>query len=219
MTTPESILATQWLEEAEIKDIFCSSCQRNTCNALARQRCSYTAWPDQSLAKKASEYIPLDLREKVHVVILNPSAEGGMPHTRPNLICLPAYFPDSLVESTMKHELLHIDQRINETNWMKKLVKDGWVEETQASVPEDWLRKCRLNPDTWNSRFWSWEDRYIPLPIFDREDQPSMTDFAVFWYDKKSEKAIRRAPDGYVQQYGSVSQSAQEHPYELFAYI
>jgi hypothetical protein len=153
------------------------------------------------------------------VVILNPSAEGGMPHTRPDLICLPAYFPDSMLAQTMKHELVHIDQRINRFNWKVKLVKEGWVEEKESAVPEEWLERCRMNPDTWNSRFWSWEDRYIALPVFQRMDSPAMTEFDIFWYDKQEERAIRKAPEDFIAQYGSVSASAQEHPYELMAYV
>jgi hypothetical protein len=206
------------LKKAESIDFFTTTCQIDQVNSLARKNCSYTPWPEQTLASKATEYIPYDLRESVKVVILNPSAEGGMPHTRPGVICLPAYFPDSMLEETMKHELVHVDQRINREHWKLKLVKEGWVEESESSIPEHWLERCRMNPDTWSSRFWSWEDRYIALPVFQRTDVPSMKEFDIFWYDKQEERAIRKAPLDFVEQYGTVSPSAQEHPYELMAY-
>ncbi len=179
-------------------------------NRKARERCSYTLWHDQ---KVAEELRPLN------VVILNPSAEGGMPHTRaPAIICLPAYFPEEKMEETIKHEKVHLDQRTNLERWKEKLLDEGWTEEQEDDVPEEWRKRCRLNPDTYYSRFYAWLGRYIPLPLFIRTDKPELKEVEVRWWDKKEERLMKTPPTSYTKTYGNRSDSEMEHPFELYAY-
>ena len=95
------------LDKAEKADNFFRKVAASPANTLARQRCSYTLWNDQSLAKKAAELLHPDDKAFVSVVILNPSAEGGMPHTRPGIICYPTL---SFSSVTLIHELWHVHQ-------------------------------------------------------------------------------------------------------------
>ncbi len=155
-------------------------CNQCPLNSLARRNCSYQLWPDQSEAKTP-------LLRPYHCVILDPSADGGMPHTRePGIICFPAYYPKERLGTTLRHELIHIDQRKNKDKWRKRLLEEGWsVEEDPTTIPEQWRNRCRYNPDTLSCRFVAWEGRYIPLPLFEREDKPNLREVQVRWWDTR----------------------------------
>ena len=206
------------LERAESLDFYLKSCQASPVNAAARSFCQYTPWNDQSLAVKAAKYI--DPKIGVNVIILAPSAEGGMPHTRPlNTICLPAHFPEERLASTLQHELVHIDQRASAAAWRQHLADEGWAPVLDTTdIPEEWLRRTRINPDTFDAQFWIWKGRHIPLPLFEREDKPALRDISVRWWDKKEQRLNSSPPTSFTQKYGSLGASSAEHPYELYAY-
>jgi len=197
------------LEQAEAADHFRAAVAASPINTAARTACSYTLWPDQSLATQAQAIVG----DKARVVILHPTAEGGMPHTRPSTICLPAYFPESRLAETLRHELVHISQR------MRKPVLDNWQAVDEREIPEHFLARARLNPDTAHARWWAWEGRHIPIPVFEREDKPRLQDITVFWYDRRDGRAIRQPPTSFTRTYGELTAAATEHPYELQAYL
>lgn len=203
------------LAHAEMIDHFVERCNKCQVNRLARSKCSYTAWNDQSLAIKAKRF----LDQNISVLIVNPSAEGGMPHTRaPSLICLPAYFPEERLESTIKHELVHISQRRNPSLWRTRAAQEGWVPVDESEIPQHWLARCRLNPDTAGARFFAWQGRHVPLPVFIREDKPDLRDVQVRWYDRAEGMVKSGIPTSFTQKYGHLGISSLEHPYELWAY-
>ena len=204
------------LEKAEAADRFREMCKRSAVNSSARALCSYTVWNDQSLALKTKALIE---DPSIEVVILHPSAEGGMPHTRAgSLICLPAHFPESRIDSTLKHEMVHIWQRKQPSLWTTRLKMDGWEVADEDDIPNEWLHRCRLNPDTIANRWFAWKGRYIPLPLFVREDKPDLHDIVVRWYDLDELRVISNVPSSLTQKYGNLGTSSLEHPYELYAY-
>jgi hypothetical protein len=205
------------LQKVEEIDGYQSLCKRDSMNHLARSRCSYTMWNDQSLAEKAMSFSFMD--PNVEVVILHPSAEGGMPHTRGlSLICLPAYYPESRLADTIRHELVHISQRQIPSVWRTRARMDGWIYVEDSVIPANWLAKCRLNPDTAAARFFAWEGRHVPLPLFVREDKPDLRDTVLRWYDIHEGTVKSSVPASFYKKYGSMSASSMEHPYELWAY-
>jgi hypothetical protein len=205
------------LAHAERLDRFVERCNKCTINRLARTKCSYTAWNDQSLATKAKSF--LQEYADVSVLIVNPSAEGGMPHTRaPSLICLPAYYPESKLEETLKHELVHISQRRNASLWRTRATMEGWEPVAESEIPSSWLARCRLNPDTAAARFFAWQGRHVPLPLYIREDKPDLRDVQVRWYDRQEGIVKTATPTSFTQKYGNLGASSIEHPYELWAY-
>jgi hypothetical protein len=204
------------LAHAERYDRFVQRCNDCLINRLARVKCSYTAWNDQSLAIKAKSFLQ---GEEVSVLIVNPSAEGGMPHTRaPSLICLPAYYPEAKLEETLKHELVHISQRRNASLWLTRAKMEGWEPVDESEIPQNWLARCRLNPDTAATRFFAWQGRHVPLPLYVREDKPDLRDIQVRWYDRQEGIVKTATPTSFTQKYGKLSASSIEHPYELWAY-
>lgn len=200
---------------AERGDGFQDMCKRDPVNAAARARCSYTLWNDQSLAVEAKTFLQ-KLGAKVDVVVLNPSAEGGMPHTRAGpLICIPAYHTG--LEETLRHEMVHIQQRREPALWKMKMEVEGWKAVDDSVIPEVWRRRCRLNPDTCAARWFAWKERYVPLPLFVREDKPDLRDIVVRWYDIE-EGIVQSTPSSFSKRYGDLGASSMEHPYELWAY-
>lgn len=197
------------LEQAEAADHYLAAVAASPINAAARAACSYTLWPDQSLAVKAQAMIG----GAAKVVILHPTAEGGMPHTRPKIIALPAYYPESRLAETLRHELVHIDQR------RAPPLLESWQRADEREIPEHFLARARLNPDTFTARWWAWEGRHIPIPVFEREDKPRLQDITVFWYDRREGRAIRQPPATFTAAYGEVTAAQAEHPYELAAYL
>ena len=196
------------LHVAESIDHFLQQVRGDPVNALSRVGHSYTTFTNETTE-------PWLLGTEI--VTLHPSAEAGLPHTRPpNLICLPAYYPPSQREHTLAHELIHIDQRKRRPLWDAKFQRDGWQRLDTSEIPERWLRRCRMNPDTIDQRFWAWKGRYVPLPLFEREDRPQLRDVVIHWYDTESGVRQPDAPRSFLEHYGSTAPQP-EHPRELTA--
>ena len=206
--------AQQILNEAETRDGYLAAIQASPVNRRARNGIPYIAWNDQSLAEEARKNLG-----GIQIIIMSPDAEGGMPHTRAsNVICLPAYFPTEQLTETLKHELIHISQRQNPAAWEKNLLQEGWSKVQEEELPSEWVARCRINPDTIAARWWAWEGRYVPMPLFVREDKPSLRDIEVRWWDREEGRLHSSAPSSFVRKYGNMSPSKAEHPYELWAY-
>ena len=205
--------AQELLQQAEQEDGYRSWCKRDHLNTLARSQTVYVPWHDQSDAIKYERLI----NNKARCVIMNPTADGGMPHTRgSNVICIPAHWSPSSIESTLRHEMIHIYQKRYPSLWKEKLLEEGWQADVQ--IPRDTARRCRINPDTLQNRFCAWEGRYVPLPLFVREDRPSLREIQIRWYDLEEQRIHLDPPFSFIKRYGSLSDSAMEHPYELIAY-
>ena len=198
--------------ESPFTDDYEKRCQNDELNRKARQNLSYTIWPDQSLGKYVEN------KTGVKCVIMSPTSDGGMPHTRaPGIICLPAYFPTERLKTTLQHEIIHITQRKNLEETKEFLLKEGWVNIEDSEIPPELVRKCRLNPDTYYCRFFAWGGQYVPLPLFEREDKPVLREIQVRWWDLQNEKFVP-IPSSYIKRYGEKNVSEMEHPFELFAY-
>lgn len=203
--------ARKHLTQAEAIDSYEQKCSDCDLNRLARSRCTYMAWNENSFSSYA--------RDGETILTMHPSADGGMPHTRPPAtICLPAYFPASRIEETLKHERIHLDQRKRYSAWVIALRKEGWTPVDEEVIPEEYKKRCRLNPDTCWSPYWAWEGRYIPLPFFVREDKPDLREISVRWYDRQEESLSSVVPLSLVKRYGKLDASSLEHPFELMAY-
>jgi hypothetical protein len=211
--------AQKRLKVAEAQDGFFAKVAASPVNIAARRSSSYIAWNDQSLAEVAKDMLDPEDRW-VDIIILDPSAEGGMPHTRPGLICLPAYYPTSRLADTLKHEMVHISQKRQPTLWASRAEVEGWQPVNQNIIPESWSSRLRLNPDTAGTMY-AWKGRYIPLPVYVREDKPLLRDIQVRWYDITEGIVQTTPPTSFTQSYGNrgaLGASQSEHPYELWAY-
>jgi hypothetical protein len=217
------------LQVAEAIDNYQTLCARSKSNREARQFNFYREWEDQTEARKIEQMygIPGDVK----VIIMHPTADNGMPHTRADkFICLPAYSSETNLTETIRHELVHIEQKRNPEKWRNFLLKEGWSEAGHGSEAEkgskigeqdlpDYVKgRIRLNPDTLGPKY-MWEGRYLPCPIFEREDKPRLQEIEVRWWDIKTEQLLPFTPTSFTRKYGQNMTNAQkEHPYELYAY-
>ena len=195
------------LFQAESYDNFFHKIQADPVNSLARQNLSYVA-----MKQDTQPYLL-----NTEIVTMHPTAEAGLPHTRPpNLICMPMYYPESRLKETLQHELIHIDQRRRKYVWNDFFEREGWKYVEEEDIPERWLQRCRMNPDTIDERFWAWKGRHIPLPLYEREDKPDLRQCVVQWYDKVTGIRQTEAPRSFQERFGSMP-SQPEHPRELAA--
>ncbi len=151
------------------------------------------------------------------IVTMHPTSEAGLPHTRPpNLICIPSYYPQDLLKETLPHELIHIDQRRRKYKWNAYFEREGWTRISDSEIPPRWLQRCRMNPDTIDERFWAYQGRYVPLPLFEREDKPDLRQVQIQWWDTATGIKQQEAPRKFQERYGNMP-SQPEHPRELTA--
>ena len=208
-----------YLKEAEAKDRFEERCKNNFVNSYIRKDFSYSTQYNSYYDKILEYIVKYPIFNDIKVIQLTRSAENGYPHTRPNnLICVPssARFPS--LEKTLFHEAVHIHQRNNEAMWEAFLNREGWFFEDEKTVPERWRVMCRLNPDTVMKQFYSFQKRYIPLPIFIKDSNVNFSDVKIVYYDLKTGVLENDTPKLIADKYGR-DMSQPEHPYEIYAVI
>ena len=219
MALPESLL-----EEAEQIDSYRKLCNEDPVNRLARRDFSYRAYSVEPLTKWKLPVWLKPIAERSRIVWVNPSTEGGLPHTRPGkqfqLICMPQYFPENRIATTLIHELVHCYQRITPYVFSKIYDMQGWRKATDDDIdriPDEFFTRIRLNPDTiLTGQFWVWKERYMPLPIFQREDKPALNETDIRWLDFNYDYLYRSPPQDFQNYFGPVHDP--EHPAEVAAY-
>ncbi len=195
------------LRIAETYDNFFEKIRADPVNRRARQHLSYVP-----MSETTEPWIV-----NTEIVSMHPTAEAGLPHTRPpNLICIPAYYPEEHLQHTLAHEFVHIDQRRRLYKWNAFFEREGWSPFPENEIPTRWLQRCRLNPDTVDSRFWAWKGRHIPLPLYEREDKPDLRQVVIHWWDKETGIKQNTPPRSFQERYGLMP-SQPEHPRELAA--
>lgn len=195
------------LSIAERFDGYRQRCSQDPLNQSARASHSYT--------QMNGEIQPAPYNAQI--VKLHPTADAGLPHTRPpNIICVPAYYP--MTNETLLHELLHLHQRNHSDEWEMKFHSQGWAPFPEQTIPDRWKKRCRINPDTLMKPFYSWQNQWVPLPMFEREDKPDLRQCVVRWWDQKSGSLITEPPASFVSAFGK-NHPQPEHPREVSAVI
>lgn len=204
--------AEEALNEAERLDSFQDNIDEYPINRRARWNLSYTPVDGPVLPVDIS-----GLTFDIQICWLHTTAEGGMPHTRPpNLICIPIYLKEEDLSRVITHEITHIDQRRRSIRWIQWCVQNNWTLVSTASIPSRWVDQCRLNPDTMQYRFWAYQKRWIPLPIFERHDIPDLRKIQIKWWDMKTGDLLLREPAELREIITDVANP--EHPFEIAAY-
>lgn len=198
------------LKKAEDDDFFRGSL--DSVNTKARDGLFYYAVDGPPI----QESIP-NLSTSIQICWMHPSAEAGMPHTRaPNLVCLPQYWNPTQLHSTLLHEAIHVDQRQRPLEWVRWCVANGWTLVDESEIPERWRKRCRMNPDTMKYRFWAYKNRWVPLPMYEREDRPRLRDIHVYWWDRKTGILHKDPPAEVKELIDGITHP--EHPFEIAAY-
>ena len=219
----------QLLFDAERIDFYLDSCRNDLMNTKARKRQVYAV---NSISSKDAAYyqsylneiiprLPMRLQidlQHVAIIPLMPSADGGMPHTRPySSICIPQLH-DLISTTTMIHELWHLHQKKYKETWSKVFEQLGWG--VWGGLLPTFLEKYRrINPDTMDEPLWIYQDTWIPVPIFQDISQPSVTDVTIWFYNVKEGYHIKQVPPIINEAFPGLPKPAYEHPREITAYI
>jgi hypothetical protein len=200
------------LAKANKQDFFIDEVAHDELNRKARANLHYMPVEGPTYVYNGPQ-----LKYDVNLIWMHTTAEGGMPHTRPpNLICMPIYYPSDKFQSTLVHELVHIDQRLRTRVWIDWCIKNGWTLIEKDEIPGRWLRRCRLNPDTVEYRFWAYKSRWVPLPMYEREDTPKIREVRVKWWDRKTGELLLDPPAEIRDHIDGIANP--EHPFEIAAY-
>lgn len=222
--------AEQYLLEAEKKDFYLEECYDNKVNQLARSKMIYAVNEMTSdefkffhiVMENAKDKIPLRLHQElsdIYIIQLMPSADGGMPHTRPDrLICYPNIRSTFSVE-TVIHELWHIHQREYPDWWRKIFYSMGWEPWTDEALPLSLEQNRRYNPDTLDSPLWCYQKTWVPVPIFSDITLPKINEVSIWFYHISLKYHVKNIPKELNQLYPSLPSGAFEHPRELAAYL
>jgi len=226
---PNKNKAQRLLDEAEHQDFYIEEVHDDKANSLARKDLTYRAniigVREINYATKYLndniDHLPIRLLNdlnKVTIIQLMPSADGGMPHTRPNdIICYPD-ISQLFSRTTLIHELWHIHQRNYKDMWFKTFEELGWTMWTDP-IPENLDKARRYNPDTLDCPFWIFNNEWIPLPIFRDISRPNVSDVEIWFYNPHKQYHVKRIPKEILNYFPELPPSAYEHPREITAYM
>lgn len=222
--------AQELLNAAEEIDLYREECYLNKTNSKARISQGYRANSMTYRELKMFELVidnakPLlprrlkeDLRE-VRLIQLMPSADGGMPHTRPGgIICYPD-LSRFFNASTLVHELWHVHQRMYEAEWDRIFDGMGWKVWTDDYLPASLEDHRRFNPDTIRAPVYVYNDTWVPVPMFKDISKPDLTQVEIWFYNIKSKYHHKSVPDALLTDFPYLPPSAYEHPREIAAYM
>lgn len=152
------------------------------------------------------------------VVWMDPTADGGLPHTRPpNLVCLPLSIGDSDLGSTLEHERIHVSQRQNPEAWRQSLESVWDFRPWSGALPADLELRRRINPDLLPFPLYIWRKEWVPVMLFRSLRPESLRDAELAWFHDPSRTLHREAPPGWKEFFGEGVWN--EHPMEIAAYL
>lgn len=150
----------------------------------------------------------------VTIEIVGNACSEGLPHTRDvSTIIMPLDTWNSTHrDETLRHELVHIRQRQNPEAWYEFYEK-AWNYRRSHLPPELDPRTIRPNPDTADSPYMLWADRYMFLPIYGTDK--TLRNAIVKVYDIQLRTFVPVPPEWTAFFSDSVRQ--YEHPHEISA--
>lgn len=218
------------LNLAEQQDFYIEECLDQTLNAAARKQLSYrpnrmSVHDHQSAIaylESAKQLLPKRLRSDlstVHIIQLMPTADDGMPHTRPgDIICYPD-ISQLFSLTTLKHELWHVHQRKYQNLWLRTFAALGWKPWTGGTLPAKLEEYRRFNPDTLDTPHWVFRDTWVPVPVFRDITRPRVSDIDVWFYHVTEKYHTKKVPVELSMYFPHLPAVAYEHPREITAYM
>lgn len=210
------------LDRAEHLDSYRALCAASFLNSKSREGQSYELAEISVTAAKSLQAAAADLPllDSCEIAILSSDADGGLPHTRPpNIICLPKGLcsegpATKGMINTLLHEAIHVHQRQHEAEWTSACIRAGWT--PVKEIPQEFRERVRINPDTLANPYWAWQTHHVPLPLFQRQDTPTLSGAPVQWLDLRNGVLYRDPPPSFKTTY-NFNVNQPEHPYEVYA--
>jgi hypothetical protein len=155
------------------------------------------------------------------VEIVSPSCEDGLPHTvRPHTIRMTEeVWNSSRKETILVHERVHLQQRQNPETW-RRFYEEHWGYTFPDDVPPEVANRTdiRANPDTADSPFPVWQQRYWFVEVYDDPVNPALRHSHVEIWDTRTQSWLRNPPVEWQRFFCEDSCPHQiEHPHELAA--
>ena len=224
--------AQQLLNAAEKIDFYLEECHDDKRNSMARMDYSAnTVSQEDHAVLQTVSTIALPRRlttdlQTVYLVQLMPTADGGMPHTRPlgpdgirkqAIIC---YANAGILtdQKTLIHELWHVHQRSFAKEWDSIFLNLGWTEWSNV-LPASLEHSRRYNPDTIDAPLWIYKNKWVPVPIFRDISKPNVAEVDIWFYDVANKFHVKSVPSELLSFWPDLPASAYEHPRELTAYL
>lgn len=153
------------------------------------------------------------------ILTVSKSCEAGMAHTRDgDRVIIPDSIPLALREPTLRHEMVHIDQRRHPDDWTT-FYRRNWAfrieREPPTEIPDIIRANRRANPDTWTAPWACWMDRYWVTAVYDNPDAPDLRSASTVWWDSWRREIRLTPPEAWTAFFGQPSQT--EHPHEIAA--
>lgn len=207
----------QALYRAESIDNYISQVNQSVSNRIARAGMLYLASP-HSVQRSVPSANPKDPWPNGQVIWMDPSADGGLPHTRPPFyICISRDFPEDKFEKTLLHERIHVSQKLHSREWISIIEKawsmNPWVGELPRTIQD----QRRINPDLLMAPLFAWKNEWVPLAIFKSTSKPKLSEVDLIWWNTKTKTLFRTPPPGWTDFFGS--NPLAEHPFEIAAYL
>jgi len=221
--------AEQILNESEKKDFYLEECYDQSANAKARARRTYrpnmisnqdyeNAIQYLEIAKKNIPKRLLADLQTIRIIQLMPTADDGMPHTRPDdVICFPNLNQLSSL-TTINHELWHVHQRKYQSLWLTIFESLGW-KPWSGEIPQRLEEYRRLNPDTIDHPNWVFQERWVPIPIFKDLTHPKVSEVDIYFYNVIDNYHTKKIPAELSFYFKDLPLIAYEHPREITAYM
>lgn len=153
------------------------------------------------------------------------SCEAGMAHTQAgDRILLPVSIPAANEAETLRHELVHIDQRRHPTEWANFYARSWGFRLTNSpprGLPAEWVQRRRSNPDTQFAGPWpEWRERFWVFAAYEEGEGGEGAQLQLartVWWDAEDRVVRTRPPADWTAFFGALSQD--EHPHEIAAVL
>ena len=157
----------------------------------------------------------------VTLVYLDGQSDAGLPHTRGSSgIALPVFLLWKPSETTLRHELVHLSQKQNPGPWWRWYKQyfqfRKATNEEIDSIPARRKIRRRINPDTLDSPYTVWKDRFIPISLFLSETSPDLRQCKRGFWDLTMSQWTWEPPPGWTEMFGTGFND--EHPNEIIAH-
>ena len=170
-------------------------------------------------------YEKLGLTESWIYTVPN-SCENGLPHTRNhNVIAIPNNLSFIEVPRTIRHEKIHLNQRLYQNKW-KEFYKTYWNYEIfvkpHDKMPNELITMKRANPDTNDIPFARWNNKWWSVPVYKNNDDLEFKNCILKWWNEETNEIQLNPPKEWTDFFGSFGTSfydisQMEHPHEISA--
>lgn len=155
------------------------------------------------------------------VKIVNSQCKEGLPHTTDSntIIMTESIWNSNNKETILKHERVHLDQKRNPQKWYEYYKREWDYEcykQPPLGIPNEYINKLRPNPDTTDSPWAIWRNRWVFFPIFNETNTLKNADIIV--WDLQTQKRVN-IPDEWKNKFCKNGEcpNQYEHPHEISA--